>query len=251
MNTMNTSSVNTRFAPHPKTSGGGPSTRPASPVRHFVGVVARPQSYRNIGYLLLGLPLGIAWFTVLISGLSVAGRLLVVALVGFPMLLAMWYVVRAFATVERVVANMLLDRDIALVPMGSVQRGNLWTRLRSISCERDRRRELGYLLLRFPVGVATFTAAVTALTAPVVVAYAPFAARYVDDSFGDWFWSSQLHDVAASSPWSWFLVPLGLAMLLGSFHLMNALASACGRWTAKWLGTGTPELQCRSYGADD
>ena len=29
-------------------------------VRRFFGVVARPQSYRNIAYLLLGLPLGIA-----------------------------------------------------------------------------------------------------------------------------------------------------------------------------------------------
>ena len=46
-----------------------------------------------------------------------------------------------------------------------------------------------------------------------------------------------MEDVASSSPWSWFLVPLGLAMLIVSFHLMNTLARACGRWTTAWLGT--------------
>ena len=55
-----------------------------------------------------------------------------------------------------------------------------------MTSDRSRWRELGYLVLRFPVGVATFTAAVTALTAPVMVAYAPFQARRVDHPFGDW-----------------------------------------------------------------
>ena len=47
-------------------------------------------------------------------------------------------------------------------------------------------------MLRFPAGVATFTIAVAALTAPIIVAYAPIYARYVDDSFGDWFWAPEL-----------------------------------------------------------
>ena len=33
-------------------------TRDGSPLRRFFGVVAEPQSYRNLAYLLLGLPLG-------------------------------------------------------------------------------------------------------------------------------------------------------------------------------------------------
>jgi hypothetical protein len=250
MNTpsMNSPAMNTWFSAHATMPSGGDRATRTSRVRHLVCVVARPHSYRNIGYLLLGLPLGTVWFTVLVGGLSVGGSLLVVALLGIPMLLGMWYVVRAFANVERAVANVLLDRDIAFAPMGSAHRGNPWVRLRSMTRERDRRRELGYLMLRFPVGIATSTAAVTALTVPAAVAYAPFAARYVDDSFGDWFWSSTLHDAASSSPWSWCLVPLGLAMLLGSFQLMNALAHACGTWTATWLGSrelAVPTVPCR------
>jgi hypothetical protein len=105
-----------------------------------------------------------------------------------------------------------------------------------MSADRTRRRELGYLVLRFPVGVATSVLAVTALAVPVVVASAPFAARRgVERPFGDWAGSGRIEDIASSSPWSWLLVPLGLVLLIGSFHLMNAVARACARWAAAWL----------------
>ena len=53
---------------------GGPS-----PLRRFFGVVAQPDSYRNIAFLLLGLPLGTIWFSVLVTGASVAVSMIVVA----------------------------------------------------------------------------------------------------------------------------------------------------------------------------
>ena len=162
--------------------------------------------------------------------------MLVVALLGIPMLWACGTSFRAFANVERGVANALLGVQIPYAPMRPTDRGNLWVRLRSISREPDRRRELGYLMMRLPAGIATFATAVTALTVPVVVAYAPISARFVDDSFGDWLWASELHDFASSSPWSWALVPVGVAALVAAVHLLDALAAACGRWAAAWLG---------------
>ena len=220
-------------------SGPAATDRRRSP-RRLLGVVAEAQSYRNIAYLLLGLPLGTAWFTVLVTGVSVGVSMLAVALLGIPLLLAVGYLGRPFANVERWLAGALLGRRVPLRPLRPSHRGNPWVRLRTIAAERDRRRELVHLVLRFPVGVATFVAAVTALTTPLIVAYAPFGVRYDDDhTFGSWAWSGEL-DAFASSSWSWSLVPLGLAMLIGSFHLLNAMADACGRWTATALGATTP-----------
>jgi Putative sensor len=225
-----------------------PDIRPISrptPMRRIFGVVGQPQSYRNIGYLLLGLPLGTIWFTALVSGVSVGISMLVVALLGIPMLLGVWYLTRWFANVERSTANALLGQNLAYAAMDSPARGNVWTRLRSMTRDRDRWRELGYLLLRFPVGVATFTVAVTALATPFIVAYAPFAARYGGNHpFGNWSQSSRIEDVASSS-WSWFLVPLGAAMLIAAFHLVNAVAGACGRWTTGRLAVETDDRHTR------
>ena len=213
-------------------------TRPhhPTPLRRFLGVVVDPQSYRNIGYLLLGLLLGTVWFTVLVSGVAIGISLLVVALLGIPILVGLWYATRLFANVERTTANVLLGQHLAHHPVATNDRGNLWVRLRSMTGDRGRWRELTFLVLRFPVGIVTFTVATTALAAPAMVAYAPIAARTGDaEPFGDWALSSTMQDVAGS-PWAWLLVPLGVLLLLGSFHLLNALAKACGRWTAAWLG---------------
>jgi hypothetical protein len=208
-----------------------------SPVRRFFGVVARPQSYRNIAYLLLGLPLGTLWFSVLVTVASVSVSMLVIALLGVPMLIGMWYAVRAFANVERGVASALLDEHVEQAPMAAGVSGNLWVRLREMSRDRARWRELGYLMLRFPAGIATFTAATAALSASLWVVWAPFHVRLVDDHpFGNWAGSSRLEDLT-TSPWSWTLVPLGIAVLFAAFHAMNALARACGRWTAASLGS--------------
>src|SRR5262245_33992599 len=222
-------------------SRDGPA-RQAPAWRRVVGVVARPQSYRNLAYLLLGLPLGTAWFAVLVTAVSTSVSLLVVALIGIPLLLATWYAVRAFADIERFIAAVLLGEHLPPAPLASGHRGNLWVRLRAMSTERDRWRELGFLILRFPAGVATFTVAVTALALPFVVAYAPIEARRVDEPFGTWSWSAELERIATSG-WGWLLVPFGAVLLVAGFHLMNGVARLCGRWATAWLGsepTGQP-----------
>ena len=205
--------------------------------RRFFGVVAEAESYRNLAYLLLGLPLGTAWFTVLVTGISVGVSLLAVALVGLPILFGLWYVVRACANVERSVANGLLGQHLAHAPLHGRETGNLWRRLRSMTNDRDRRRELSFLALRFPVGLVTFTTAVTLFTTAVTLVYAPVYARVVDHpSFGSWSGSPRVRDIASSSPWSWLLVPLGALAVIASCHITNAIARASGRWAATALG---------------
>jgi hypothetical protein len=217
---------------HSPSSSDARNRRPSALLR-FVGVVAQPSTYRNLAYLLLGLPLGTIWFAAIVSGVSIAASMVVVALLGIPMFVGVWYLTRAFANVERVTANALLGEQLPIAPMHSPS-GNVWVRLRSMTRDKDRWRELGYLLLRFPVGIATFSAAVTAISTPFLVAYAPFVARNDAQPFGDWALSSRMEDVA-SSAWAWFLIPLGVLLLIASFHLMNGMARACGRWATAWL----------------
>jgi hypothetical protein len=202
-------------------------------MRRFFGVVGQSHSYRNIAYLLIGIVLATAWISLLVTALAVSLSLVVVALLGIPLLLGTWYAVRAFANIERSLANGLLGQHLPPAPIAAGHRGNVWVRLVAMSRERDRWRELAYLFVRIPVGIATFTIAVVALAVPLATIWAPFETRRVDD-FGTWSGSTDLYD-ALSSPWSWGLIPVGLGLLVISFHLLNALAARCGRWTATWL----------------
>jgi hypothetical protein len=232
----------------PERDGPATEDRRTSSVPPIVGVAIDPDSYRNIAYLLLGLPLGTFWFTALATGVAVGASMLVVALIGIPILLGMWYMTRAFANVERGAANVLLHQHLPYAPLASRHRGNVWARLRAMSHEPTRWHEVGFLLLRFPAGIATFTAATTALSAPLWLAWAPFHARIVNDHpFGNWAGSPRLEDLV-TSPWSWLLVPLGLLLLLPSFHAVNGLARACGRWTTSSL---TADIQSETESRDD
>jgi hypothetical protein len=111
--------------------------------------------------------------------------------------------------------------------------------------EPDRWREVGFLFLRFPAGVATFTLAVAALAVPVIVVVSPLTARLGGEHpFGDWSHSATVEDLT-SSAWSWLLVPLGALLLVGALHLLNLVADGCRRWAAAWLSSSSDDRSRR------
>lgn len=208
---------------------------PASGLRALLGVVARRRTYASVAYLLLGLPLGTAWFTLLVAGGSVAISLVVVALVGIPLLVGMGHVTRVAANVERATANALLGCELPSAPAATGERGNPWVRLRAMSADRRRWREAWFLLARFPAGIATFTLAVVAVVVPGALVAAPFRARYDDgEPFGTWRYSDRLQEWAGAA-WAWLLVPLGVLLLVAALHLLVALAKVCARWADRAL----------------
>ncbi len=195
----------------------------------FFGVIAEARSYRNILYLLLGLPLGTLYFTVLVTGVSVGVSMLIVALVGIPILMGLWYVVRGFMGFERGLAVGLLDVEIAPIARAPDMTGGLWTRFKAMIRDRPTWKGFWYLMLRFPVGVATFTVAVTLMAVSLGMAFAPLYMWASDDlTWGGWTFDPY--------PWSFALVPIGIVSTFVSLHALNLLADACGRWTRASLG---------------
>ena len=65
----------------------------------FARALRRPQTWLNLLYLLAAFPLGLAYFVVLVVGLSVGAALAVV--IGLAILLATLAATRAMAAIER------------------------------------------------------------------------------------------------------------------------------------------------------
>ena len=142
----------------------------------LIGVVADPQSYLNIIYLLLGLPLGIAYFVFLVTGVSV-GFGLVVIWVGVPILALVLLGSWALCQFERVLTNTLLNEDIPRVErldtsskpeasLGAEERLFIgtWRRLKAHLSDRLTWTGIFYLLLRFPLGIGSFVMAVVLIS---------------------------------------------------------------------------------------
>jgi len=199
----------------------------------FWVVAVKGQSYRNILYLLLGLPLGILYFTVLVTGASVGLGLLVLALVGIPLLIGLWYVIRGLMNFERGLAIVLLDVDIAPIQAAPPVSGGLWNRFVALWSDRGTWRGIQYLLFRFPAGIATFTIAVTLTATSLAMAFAP-TYMWTSDNLT---WADRTFD---PFPWSFALVPAGIALFFVSLHVMNALAAVSGRWVRYSLGDTFP-----------
>lgn len=199
----------------------------------FFGVIVRPRSYLNILYLLLGLPLGTLYFTVLVTGLSLGIGLMVLALIGIPILIGLWYVVHAFLQLERALAVGLVGVDVPPIDPLPTWPGGLWRHFKHFMGHAPTWKGIVYLLLWFPVGIATFTVAVTLVSTSLAMTFAPVYMWAGDDvTWGSWtfdpFW------------WSFLLVPVGIVLGFASLHVMNALATMCAKWTSWSIGSHEP-----------
>ncbi len=204
----------------------------------FFGVVANPQSYLNIAYLLLAFPLGILYFTLLVTGLSV-GFGMMITLIGIPILLLVLGMSWALCKFERGVAVAVLREQ---VPRASSQPSatGLWPRFKAYLTDRVTWTGVLYLILKFPLGIATFTIAVTLISTTLGLLAAPlytWASNPV--TWGSW--------VFDPFPWSWILTLIGIPMIFISLHLMNGVAILFGKLTRSMLGksgdSGIPATQ--------
>jgi hypothetical protein len=181
------------------------------------------RGWTAVTHHLLGLPLGIAYFTWLVTSLSL-GLGLVITLLGIPVLTGVLASVRPLLAFERTLSNALLGT--AVPRTGLAPRGESWIgRLKAYWTDGTTWRGTAYLLARFPIGIATFTVAVTAYSAALLLIGAPIMAPLHTIELGIWEPDSVLDGLA--------LLPLGLVALVLAGWMSEGMA-AMSRALARW-----------------
>jgi signal transduction histidine kinase len=207
----------------------------------FASVAWDPQSYRNLLYLLLALPLGIAYVTILAVGLS-AGAGLAVILVGLVLLLATVFALRAMAAIERMLARRLLRIAIhppieAGIDLSWRQRVQLWLR------DPVTWKSLVYLLGKLPMGIVAYALIALLGLTSLVLALAPLIVVFTPVIFFGWEVDDPLTALAG--------VPFGVLLYLLCLHLFNGLAWLYGVCARIMLGPSTVDLRERVEGLRD
>lgn len=194
--------------------------------RSLLEPLTTTRGYRALTHHLLGLPLGVVYFTWFVTGLAL-GLGLAVTLIGIPILTLVLATVRPLLAGERVLANSLLDAGVppaALAPGGE----GWWGRFKAYWTDSATWRGLVYLVARFPIGIATFTIAVTAYGVALGLVAAPLLAPL--DALDLGFWEP------STVPEGLALLPLGLMLLLASAWISEGMAAgsrALARWGAR------------------
>lgn len=192
--------------------------------RRFVGVPFRAQTYRNLAYLLLAFPLGIAYFTIVTVGLSM-GLGMLVTLVGVPLVVVTLAVTLGIGSFEARLATWLLDMEVTAaspveLELDSVD-GLVATTKRILTAPTTW-TSLLLVGLKFIFGVLAFTAVVTAVSVTGALLLMPVfydasgvaytIGPYVVDTFGEALVGSAL----------------GLLAAVIGLHILNGLARLGG-----------------------
>jgi hypothetical protein len=199
---------------------GRATTWPRLAGPQLVGVVARPQTWRNTLYLALALPLGLAYTALLFGALALGGGLAMLIL-GVPLLLALLNSGLRLAAFERSLARRLLGVDLeppAPAPSGC---GTATQQFAARLHEPATWKTIGYLFVKLPLGLAA-TGALAALTAAVGgLLLAPALYSWTTFSMAGVWRVDSLPEALAC-------MLLGVPALLLALRTLNALAAMSG-----------------------
>jgi signal transduction histidine kinase len=198
-------------------------------------VVGRGQTWLNLGYLLLGFPTGLAYFIVLVVGLSL-GVALAILVVGLAILLATLAAWRAMAAVERGLARGLLG---VVIPHPPADRRDLPVVERVTRWLRDpvTWKSLVFVALKFPLGLASFCAVVVLGGFSLVLLFSPLIVIWTPVTVFGWIVTSWVEALP--------LMVAGVPAVLLVLHLCNGLGWLWALFARVMLGPSTVQLHER------
>ena len=199
-----------------------------------------PRTFLRAMHLGLMFPLGIAYFSVLVTAFAVGGAL-IWTLVGPVVLLITLYLTRwagdAEAWVVRQVSSIELRRPPTAIEMGQSFREQVKTRL----IDPTSWTGLAYLFIQFPVGIVSFVMLVAggAVSGALVGAplYLQFADRWTDQVEPIEFAIFNRMIVMTEASEALVLIPLGLLAYLVTVHLVTAGSALHASWARLMLGS--------------
>ncbi|HEX4966624.1 MAG TPA: sensor domain-containing protein [Thermoanaerobaculia bacterium] len=202
----------------------------------FVRAPFRLRTYTNLLFLALAFPLGLIYFVFLTVGLPL-GYGLIVVWVGIPILALVFAGSWWMSALERQLAIRLLGAEVPpMAPPPGSETVGFWQRVRTFLSNPVTWKGMAYLLLKLPMGIASFTATVTLLSFSFGLMLAPIV----------WPWTDLRFEIDFGV---WQPGTFGDALLCGlvgvvftflSLNLLNGLAFVW-RWVATWM-LGSPRF---------
>ncbi|HEX7264025.1 MAG TPA: sensor domain-containing protein [Candidatus Dormibacteraeota bacterium] len=210
------------------------------------------RTYLRILYLILTFPLGLLYFVVIVTGLSV-GLSLAIVIVGFGILILTLLTLLLFARMERQLAIHLLGARIRPMSVPDPNAKTAWQRLVKTLADPVTWKSLVYLMIEFPFGVFAFALGLTLLAVSVSLVlypaiYVGMTAEYLQDpSFasGTMFPGVTIDGTFHSSVFVGFLLisAVGVGFTVASVAIMNGLGWLWARFAEMMLGVDESRLQ--------
>jgi hypothetical protein len=186
----------------------------------------------DFAYLILSLPLGIVAFTVAVTGISLAAGLLI-TLLGIPILVLTLLACRGLAAVERARAALVLQEPVPGAEK-EWRRDGVWETTKAVVTDPGAWRDVLWAVVLMPIGIATFTIAVTVWSAALGMLTSPLWYWALPDDSDD---TIPLLD-STGAGWSLLRMLIGLVLVPVAIAACRGLAHGHARATAVAVGRG-------------
>ena len=197
----------------------------------FFDVIVKPQTWRNVGYLLLTFPLGIFYFVFLVTGLSL-GFGLFITLLGIPLLVGVLAAAYGMGEFERTTTNLLLDQETPASHRLEVP-GGLWPKVKALVGSSETWKRVFYLFTEFGFGILSFVL-VTVTGSIFALVITPFVYER------SWFSNGRewMDEVWVIDSLGEAILAAVAAVLVGFvlLHVINGVAKVWGEFAKAMLG---------------
>jgi signal transduction histidine kinase len=233
---------------------------PPVPIRSpnpFVRALRAPfelRTWKETTHLLLNMPVGIATFTIIVTGIA-TGFGLLITLIGIPILIAMLFVSRAMGWFERGRAKVLLDLDVPSPYRADPPRDKWWRPYVSRITDPATWTEIAYHLLLLPVGVLTFTIVVTFWSVGGLLLISPIAGWWSDraqvvDGWVQITVTNSPHTVVLGTPGSGYTWVIDTPIEFAVISLAGLIILFLTPWIVRGVATANRALVRGMLGRD-
>lgn len=203
------------------------------PLRGIFGPFAWPGTFARLLYLMIGFPLGLAWFVLYVTGFSVGIGLAIIS-IGVVILLGVLLAVGPLTLLERWLAQRLLGVRIGDPGFRAPGDEGFWRWMKNTLGNRVTWTGLLFLLLRFPLGLATWVSTIVMLSVSSAFIAAPIVWWFGGNiSLDGWHPDTFVETLP--------LTLLGMVLLLPSVHAINGLGWLWGQLARLLLGRREPK----------
>lgn len=189
------------------------------------------RTYTNLFYLALAFPLGMFYFIFLLTGLAL-GFSLTIIWVGLPILAVVLAASWGMAALERRLAILLLGAEVPpMTPAATAEPQGIWQRVQEFLGNPVTWKGLGFLFLKFPLGILSFVLTLVLLVVPAAFLFAPVAWGFDGVYYEIPFWNVDTFGETL------ILAALGLMGLLVSLNILNGLGRVWRELAEVMLGS--------------
>lgn len=202
----------------PVYSVDSPEKRP-SILKRIFGVLIDPGAYASFLFLIFSLATGVIYFSWAVTGLSLSAGLIIL-IFGIPFFGLFLLSIQGLALVEGRVVEAMTGVRMPRRPIFQRRDLSAWEKFKHLAGSGSTWKSIIYMIIKLPMGIFSFTVAVTLFSASLGILVSPALQVWFDVplmTFGE----TEVYTELWLTP---FHLVIGIALLIGTLHLCRGMA---------------------------